>query len=220
MADAKKGKASKPETTTVPVVTCPACQKKFKPKADMSGKKIKCPLCTHAFVVPLPQDAGDPVAVPVEEAQAEFNAEYDADPDPYGMKHIDMVPRCPNCTEEMGPHDIICLSCGYNTLTREWGKSQKTIGVTFGQQFKYLLPALGTATFMFFSIVFLIYYCVVSPYHIAALNNWVGWVLSLSDHESMRMWTTVMFLMWIWAGGMFCFKKFIEKPKPDEIEIE
>ena len=36
-----------------------------------------------------------------------------------------MVPRCPNCTSEMGAHDIICLSCGYNTLTREWGKTEE-----------------------------------------------------------------------------------------------
>jgi len=233
MAEAKKAKSNSTETGGALVVACPECEKKFKPKSDVRGKKIKCPFCTHPFVVPMGKaasakseavESAKPAAAPAPVVTEAPKPAYDDDDDggdnPYGVKQVDLTPRCPNCTEEMGPHDIICLSCGYNTLTREWGRTNKTVGITFGQHFMYLLPALGSASFMFFSIVFLIYYTVVSPYHFAALDNWVGWVLRLSDHESMRMWTTVIFLLWIWMGGMFCFKKFIEKPKPDEVAIE
>lgn len=205
------------------VVTCSHCEKKFKPKSDVAGKKIKCPFCKEAFVVPADAEAKaskpapeEVKAAPVEAAGpvATPPAEEDDNPDPYGVKTVDIVPRCPNCTQEMGPHDIICLACGYNTMTREWGKTEKTLGLTFQRQLVYLLPALGAATFVFFSVIFLIYYAVVSPYHVEKS------MLEFTDSEAIRMWTTLIFLAWFWGAGMFCFKKFIEKPKPDEIQME
>src|SRR5262245_48678791 len=119
------------------IITCPECKKKFKPKADVSGKKIKCPFCSKAFVVPVPDakaDKGKPdkngksadeKAAPVVKAAPDGIVSED-DIDPYGVKHVDLVPRCPNCTHEMGEHEIICLNCGYNTMTRQWGKTVKT----------------------------------------------------------------------------------------------
>ena len=112
------------------VVTCPKCEKKFKPKTDVSGKKIKCPFCTEPFVVPVAKEAkaekgkpdqikaGKPkpgAAAPQVTAAPEAGAhDSDADdnPDPYGVKTVELVPRCPNCTQEMGEHDTICLACG------------------------------------------------------------------------------------------------------------
>lgn len=224
-ADDKKAKPNGAAGATgAAVVTCPDCKKKFKPKTDVRGKKIKCPFCTHPFVVPAAKSegikSGEPKAskekagatVPVSEPAASGPVdEYDADPNPYGVKSVDLVPRCPNCTQEMGEHDIICLACGYNTMTRQWGKTEKTVGIGFVQHLVYLLPALGSLAFVLFSIIFLVYYCVVSPYHVDGVA-----VLHYSDHESMRMWTTVIFLAWCWAAGIFCFKKFIENPKPKE----
>ena len=43
------------------VVACPECEKKFKPKGDVQGKKIKCPFCKEPFVVPaVPQVKAKP----------------------------------------------------------------------------------------------------------------------------------------------------------------
>ena len=216
------------------VVTCPECEKKFRPKADVRGKKIKCPFCKEAFVVPAPKEARpdkdkseaiksgkpnpDGVTAKADEAPAPaaraHNPDFDADPDPYGVKNVELVPRCPNCTTEMGEHDIICLACGYNTLTRQWGKTEKTLGVTSGRQFLYLLPALGSAAFVVFTVLFLVFYCTVGPYILE------GTMFDFLDHESMRMWTTVITLGWVFGAGAFCYKKFIEKPKPDEIQME
>src|SRR5215831_3107456 len=42
---------------TTSVITCPECRKKFKGRADLQGKKIRCPFCTKPFVVP--HEGGD-----------------------------------------------------------------------------------------------------------------------------------------------------------------
>jgi hypothetical protein len=213
------------------IVTCPECEKKFKPKTDVSGKRIKCPFCAEAFVVPAPAQppktksaaakSGKPnaakagttaaAAPPDEKAPVD---DFDDNPDPYGVKTVELVPRCPNCTEEMGEHDTICLACGYNTMMRTWGKTEKTIGLTSGRHLMYLLPALGAAGFVLFAIITLLIYDVLVPYWVA--GSWMDFV----DSEAVRMWTTVMFLFWFWMAGLFCFKKFIDKPKPDELQME
>lgn len=215
------------------VVTCPECAKKFRPKAEVQGKKIKCPFCAHPFVVPAAKEANPdkekkaqaasakngkakPDAKPT--APAKSQAEQDMDDetdDPYGVKHVELVPRCPNCTEEMeNEHATICLNCGYNTMTRQWGKTEKTIGLTFEGHLMYLLPAIGSATFAIFAAIFLLYYTIVSPYDVE------GTMMSFTNTEAIRMWTTLGLLFVIWVAGMFCFKKFIEKPKPDEIKLD
>jgi hypothetical protein len=190
----------------VPIITCPECKKKFRPKADLSGKKIKCPFCTHAFVVPLPEEA---------KAAARAAGE-DEDIDPYGVTTVDLVPRCPNCTTEMKAHEIVCLACGYNTLTRQWGKTTKTLGVSGQRHFMYLLPALGSAAFtLFFILALMIFY--------SFFPDWVAgteWYFNMWDSEAVRMWSTMVFGFLFWIAGVFCFKRFIEKPVPDEIELK
>ncbi len=214
------------------VVTCPECEKKFKPKSDVRGKKIKCPFCTSPFVVPAGRNGkpskakaeaakaakDEPEAKPPEPAPPappapQDDDEFNAGDNPYGVKNVELVPRCLNCTHEMGTHDIICLSCGYNTLTRQWGKTEKTYGNTTGRHLLYLLPAIGAAAFIVFAILFLIFYGTVAPYLLDGTFLW--WL----DSEAMRMWCAVIVLGWIFGGGAFCMKKFIEKPKPDEIEM-
>jgi DNA-directed RNA polymerase subunit RPC12/RpoP len=213
------------------VVTCPECAKKFKPKADVQGKKIKCPFCAHPFVVPAAKEAksekdkkakavpakngkAKPADAPVA-AKSQAEQDPDDDVDPYGVKHIELVPRCPNCTEEMeNEHATICLHCGYNTLTRQWGKTEKTVGLTFERHLTYLLPAIGSFTFSICAIIFMLYYTIVSPYDVE------GTMMSFTNSEAIRMWSTLAMLFVIWVAGMFCFKKFIEKPKPDEIKLD
>ena len=139
----------------------------------------------------------------------------EADPDPYGVKTQTLARLCPVCTKEMEDDNaIICLYCGYNTLTRQAGKVEKTIGITSQQHLIYLLPALGTAVFCCCAILFLLYFCLIYPYHVS--NTF----LEFTDHESVRLGLILSFLAIIWSGGMFCFKKFIENPKPDEVKLE
>lgn len=203
------------------VVTCPECEKKFKPKTDVQGKKIKCPFCTQPFVVPASQDvkaAGEnkPTEAKADPQAKPARSEYDADPDPYGIKNVELVPRCPNCTHEMeNEHAIICLACGYNTLTRQWGKTEKTIGVSTGQQLKYLAPAIASAVVSFVFLIAMLINAIFVPYWVAG-ESWIRYL----DAEALRMWSTIFLLSVIWAAGVFCFKKFIEKPKPDEVVLD
>ncbi|MSQ92968.1 MAG: hypothetical protein EXR98_00260 [Gemmataceae bacterium] len=205
------------------VVTCPECEKKFKPKTDVQGKKIKCPFCTKPFVVPAAAEAKDTKSTSVKAADAKVDpqpqpvrSEYDADPDPYGVKNVELVPRCPNCTHEMeNEHAIICLECGYNTLTRQWGKTEKTIGISLQQHLKYLGPALGSAFFSFVFLIGMLINAIYVPYWVAG-DTWIV----MFDTEALRMWSTIILLGVIWGAGIFCFKKFIEKPKPDEVVVE
>jgi hypothetical protein len=210
------------------IVTCPECEKKFKPKADVSGKKIKCPFCSHPFVVPAAKEAKADKAKPDKADKAKASdakpaaaaPEVQAAPeedniDPYGIKTVELVPRCPNCTQEMGEHEIICLACGYNTMTRQWGKTQKVIGVTANRQILYLLPPLASAAFVFVSIIFLLICYFYLPNWVAGEEYWEN-----LDSEALRMWLTLILLFLFWWAGVFCFQRFITKPMPDEIEME
>ena len=83
-----------------PIITCPECRKKFKGKADLEGKKIKCPLCAKAFVVPGEKktEAAQPTMAPESVTAAPKNLgfadeEEGDDQNPYGITDIDISPR-------------------------------------------------------------------------------------------------------------------------------
>jgi DNA-directed RNA polymerase subunit RPC12/RpoP len=194
-----------------PIIVCPECEKKFRAKADLSGKKIKCPFCSESFVVPIKDEKADknaPVALAAGDDEDSI--------DPYGVTTVDLVPRCPNCTQEMGAHEIVCLACGYNTMTRAWGKTTKTIGVTHQRQIVYLLPALGAAAFSLFFILFWLVMYIFLPDWVAGKDWW--WTMCATEACNLCVGIPFFFLFW-WAG-MYCFQKFIEKPIPDEIELK
>src|SRR6516225_3042956 len=132
------------------IITCPECNKKFKGKEDLHGKKIRCPFCKEPFVVAdaeeddehatiPPRGSGKgaakkadgkaPAALP---AGRESDDEFDQASNPYGVTKLDLAPRCPNCANEMESEEaVVCLFCGYNTLTRTWGKTKKVFALTF-----------------------------------------------------------------------------------------
>src|ERR1051325_9181344 len=98
------------------VITCPECTKRVKGKGDLEGKKIKCPFCSKVFVVAPgstksaaaaakgPQKAPPPPATPI--AMAPVSSDDDEnDPNPYGLTHLDIAPRCPNCANKMADEE-------------------------------------------------------------------------------------------------------------------
>jgi hypothetical protein len=200
-----------------PVITCPECQKKFKGKGNLEGKKIKCPLCTKVFVVPAENKADAAQADPAELAPLAQSAapmrfvdeDEDVDPNPYGITELDIAPRCPNCANLMADEKaFICLFCGYNTLTREVGKTEKTISHTAGERFAHLFPGLAVAVTAFGFIIAITYYCVVLPGIVYRGG------LKFLDHESLRMWFTIITLSILWGCGTYSYKRLVVHPTP------
>src|SRR4051812_33898111 len=120
----------------ISAVTCPNCEKKFKPKTEVQGKTIKCPFCKEPFTVKAAKmeksakgskaraKKADPDEVPIVEEPAPVAEAppvpaaskedgLDADENPYDVKTQDLTARCPNCANEMrSAKSVICLNCG------------------------------------------------------------------------------------------------------------
>jgi hypothetical protein len=200
------------------VLTCPECSKKFKSKGAVQGKKVRCPFCKEAFKVGEDEEEEDVAPAPAKEEPAPAaaaSANPPTDFDPYAAKDQDLRARCPNCANEMANKNAtICLFCGYNTLTREWGRTRKLIGHTPGQIFLHLLPGIGVLLWIVTLLLFMLYYCLVLPNKVA--GSWAGFL----DHESLRMWLAIFGMGVVWGSGMFCYKRFFIEPLPPEIEKE
>lgn len=205
-----------------PVITCPECEKQFKGKGDLQGKKIRCPFCKEPFTVPV-ADEEEPAPKPAAKKPAPKPAaktpaskamagdDEDDNPNPYGITKLDLAPRCPNCANEMESEEaVVCLYCGYNTLTRTWGKTEKIIAMTGSEHFMWLLPGLACVLTIVLLIVFLITYCLVVPYY--SQGEWY----EFSDHESMHMWFSAIMLSGMWALGYFAFNRLVLNPKPPD----
>lgn len=211
------------------VVRCPKCDEKFKTKDGQEGKKIRCPHCERAFVLeeritakagkaskPAPAPAPPPIPLvetpkppPPEPAKSPFDDE-DTGPNKYDVTHTELQALCPNCARPLkSDRDIICTFCGYNTQTREMGKTEKLIEHTAGEHFMYLLPGLICVGFILMQTIGILFYCLVLPYTIAS-DSW----MTYTDHESMRMWTVIISLFDIWPAGIFAFNRLVLNPTP------
>ncbi len=216
------------------VITCPECEKRFKGKPGLEGKRIRCPSCGHGFIVPGDDDEPGPPqknvqikpaksakpaapAAPAPAPPVGFADEDDEDAEgsKYGITDLDLAPRCPNCTKELEPGAIICLHCGYNTQTRKLGKLTKTIEKTGNEHFMHLLPGLLVALCIVMVIIHNLWFCFEFPKTVEP-----GTFVALFAHESMKFWSALISLFLIWGLGMFCFKRLVLEPKPHEDIIE
>jgi hypothetical protein len=178
------------------VINCPECKKKFKGKGDLEGKKIKCPFCAKAFVVPS-KNAG----------AATMATADDDDETGYGVTALDLQARCPHCAKPMESDTaIICLFCGYNTVTRELGKTEKVIGLKFSDVFWYQFPGMLAAFGCFLLLLGMLFFNLVMPS--------IG--PEFLNHESMRLWICSIFLGGTWAMGTFAFSRLVLHPFPEE----
>ena len=202
-----------------PIITCPECHKKFKGKGDLEGKKIKCPLCAKVFVVPaenmavtvppVEADGGIAPLAPASKPIGFVDDEEDNDPNPYGVTELDIAPRCPNCAQLMADEKaFICLFCGYNSLTREVGKTERALAHTTGERIAYLFPGIAVALTAFGFIAGMTYFSVVLPDVVYNTK------LTFLDHESLRMWFTIIALAIIWGCGTYSYKRLIVNPTP------
>jgi DNA-directed RNA polymerase subunit RPC12/RpoP len=200
------------------VIACPKCNKKFKGRDELEGKKVRCPACGHGFIVQtLARDKVEPEKPPPKQEQpARKNLlDDEEDSNPYGVTTLDLTPRCPHCANELpSAESLICLFCGYNTQTRSLGRTKKTIEHTGGEKFLWLLPGLLCAL----GIVFLFLANLFNAFYVPALTR--GAWTDFLDHESMRLWIVMISLGVMWGLGIFMFKRLLLEPRPPEKEMD
>ncbi|MCI0380617.1 MAG: hypothetical protein L0215_23780 [Gemmataceae bacterium] len=182
------------------IITCPNCSEKFKGKGQLVGKRIKCPFCTQPFVVPgAAKKAAGKAALD------------DDDPNPYGITHLDIRPRCPHCANLMADEDaFICLHCGYNTLTRELGQTKKLVALSGSEQLGHLVPGFIWAGVVVLLLIGVMFYCLKLQYMLP--EKWAN----IFGHESLKMWFTLIALGLSWGLGYLAVKRLVLEPRPEE----
>jgi hypothetical protein len=201
------------------IITCPECEKRFKGKPGLEGKRIRCPACSHAFIVPEEDEAdldlAERLGATIKPKNAvkkpKLGGGISGDERKYGVTDLDLSQRCPNCTKEMEDGAIICLFCGYNTQTRALGQTTKTIEKSGGEHFLHLLPGLAVALCMVILVISNLYFC----FEVPNMLNREDWSYSFA-HESVKFWSAMISLGLLWGLGTFCYKRLILEPKPPE----
>lgn len=213
-------------------IVCPECDKQIKAPDNVLGKKVRCKSCQATFVANKTKgkapptksskpSAGKPAkppggkSAPAKPAKRDIEDDDDDDPNPYGMIDMSFVPRCPDCANEMEEGAIICLTCGYNTRTRERAKLRKVFDLTFGEHFIWLLPGIACALAVSILIGF-------NTWYLIKINDLIdendSWYLYMWRSFGIKTWVVVTSLFLIWLAGRFAVKRLILHPKPPEVE--
>lgn len=197
------------ETT---LITCPECTKRFKGKASLAGKKIKCPFCKEAFVVPKDAGLAAPSTAVKEEPKKRITFDDEDDPGAYAVTTLDIAARCPNCANPMADEKaFICLYCGYNTLTRSWGKTEKLFGHSTSDYMNHQLTGYICAGIALFLAILLVFLDLVFPFVLDS-TTWQSYL----DHESIRLWIAITLLFIFWPLGMMVYYRLVLNPTPPE----
>lgn len=167
------------------VIACPDCSKQVRVSDEHVGKKIRCKGCGHVFPVTAPaadkppapktkaaapgaqktkaaQSAGPKTkaaaATPLKPEDDPNHPDYD--PNKYTLEQsTDTLPRCPFCAKQMPSTEaIICLSCGYNTVTRQRPDIQQVYAPTATEWFLWLLPGILTVLAMIGMLVWYLFF--------------------------------------------------------------
>jgi DNA-directed RNA polymerase subunit RPC12/RpoP len=201
-------------------VVCPECGKAVKAAAEVAGKKVRCKYCSHTFRA----TAAPPTSTVARAADANASApvapvtpgrddDDEGDGNPYQFREIDLAARCPECANEMESADaIICLHCGYNTVTRERLSLKKTHDITHQERFAWLLPGFLCAAGVLFLVLFDLGYCVL----IQPVKD--IWVLEFFGSGAIKMWLVIGSFFIMFFLGRFAILRLIFHPEPPEVE--
>jgi DNA-directed RNA polymerase subunit M/transcription elongation factor TFIIS len=207
-------------------VVCPECSKTMHAPADFAGKKVRCKACGHIFRASPAPPAGA-IARSAESKSAAAakvtksapiapvsDDDEDGDGNPYLVTSDTKNSRCPECANEMEGEDaIICLHCGYNTVTREKLAMRKVHEITSADRFLWLLPGFICGGIVLFLLLFDLLFCLLVQ---ADRNS--SWFVLLMAWSGTKMWVCIGSIFFMFFAGRFAYLRLILHPNPPEIE--
>lgn len=216
-------------------ITCPECAKPMKVPGEFVGQRIRCRACGERFYVRTGEEKEEddspgmmamieeeqpkpekkkPAAKkkPAKPAPRKDDDEEDDGKKEYGYTETELGHRCPECANEMDSEDaIICLYCGYNTVTRLRPVVKKMVAYTFWDWFFWLAPPilalLGIPTLIGIDV----WYCLSFSYE-ADKERWY-WFLS---YGGIKLWMVIISMFFMFLLARFALKRLIWHPKPPE----
>lgn len=227
-------------STATTNVTCSRCKKSYWVPPVLQGKKIKCKQCGQTIPIPMQvqvaqatgsKKAKPAVTTPVAAVEAEKKPEP-ATPatsaeagkgqsaqewgpiTSYQLTGTKDPARCPHCAHEMEEGEIVCLNCGYNTVTRERLPNLVLEPNTGQDYFIHLAPGFGALFMCLLSIFWAQMIFTHTPY-LAFLD----WSFYDSDNKAIPVYMFMFLLLDIWGFGFFAVKRLIfNYTPPDRIK--
>jgi len=110
------------------IIRCPNCDKPYRWKVELAGKKVQCK-CGQKFRVPaLASGAVEAIGPPIDAPkppepepdaggyEVDFEDDHPEPPaaKPLGAENAGGGDRCPSCGAKVKPEAVICLNCGFN----------------------------------------------------------------------------------------------------------
>jgi hypothetical protein len=188
-------------------ITCPECDKSLKAPPTVIGKKIRCKSCGHTFAAKAPPGkAGKPGAKGAKKDDEEGGGSY-------GVTKEYLGPRCPDCANAMEEGDIVCLHCGYNTVSRQKARTRKVRDTTAMDVFVWLLPGILCVLLIGALVtVDLIYILSVNEEQFG--GAWYDFV----GGKALKIWASIITVFCIYLAGKFAVRRLIFNYWPPEIE--
>jgi uncharacterized paraquat-inducible protein A len=215
------------------VIACPNCDKPLKVPPAVFGKKIKCKLCQHAFVVQDPDAPArpakgakpppKPASPPPPPAKNRFDDDDDDGRQIEVISEGDEVARCPHCAKELDPPDaIVCVNCGFNNVTRAKADTKKVWAPTAMDWMSHLLPGIIALAI----VIGLIVFNVIS---FVRMRDWLeGSFLEMEDKDAAGrkryfvapgFFITVIFMVSLVIfvpAAKFAYRRLIKEFRPPE----
>jgi hypothetical protein len=174
---------------------------------------------SYGLIIPSEDEDGEAAPPPPPPPKPAEKPNRFVDPDdanPYGVTDTDLAARCPFCAKEMESAEaVICLNCGYNTITRIRAGLRVVHAITFMDWVKWWSPAIGC-------LLGIAALCVLDWWFCIYLNDmwkeWDEWIGTSSFTRGIRLWEVVPTVWVMWQAAKFAFKRLILNPRPPEVE--
>jgi LSD1 subclass zinc finger protein len=209
-------------------ITCPECDKLLKVPSQAEGKKVRCSACDATFVARSEDDDDSgpgrgkaakaekvkPAAKPAAKAKQPDDP-FTADTTAFGMREEYLGRRCPECANAIGDDDRICLTCGYDTVTRSRARTRKVQHITGFDITLWLLPGIF-CTLLVLGILGGLTYMWIKVDRAMFGEVWYDFLGSLG----MKVYASAMGLFIVYKAGRFAIRRLILHPKPPEVELK